>query len=151
MGKLTPQARFLILQRIDELLELEKTGQDVSKELQDCGDLLGSSEKPKEYRPAGIPENVYQKYLKMALQLDIPARVFKDRLRAGKDPEEAATTPYYQKSHPEEHFLRMADQHGISRNTYHWRRRRGWTAAKAATWPIKEPGGKKNQKMEGPK
>ena len=141
MVKLTRSQRLAILDQINDLLMLDSLGFDVADELVECGTQLGwTDDKPTPIHLQGdITEEEFHKYLIVAKQKDIPVRVYKDRLRRGKPPKEAATIPYFKKvdQRPsEEEFVKLAARNGINSNTYRWRRRRGWSKEAAATMPL---------------
>lgn len=140
MTKLTPDEkktkRKAILELIDLLLKLDAIGWDVDMQLRACGEALCSDYRP-QYRPEGVTLYEYHYYLEIAKQHDVPVKVYKDRLRRLKHPSVAATTPYFKISdHPEKRFLEIAAENGVSSNTYHYRRRRGWSQEKAAHTPV---------------
>lgn len=143
MTKLTAAERLKILQTIDLLLLLDATGWDVKNSLIQCGDMLGSDERPK-YMPKNLSFNSYEKHLRIAKRNNIPQRVFNDRLRRGKPPMQAASTPYLKKNGEQDApFLAIAKQNDISVQTYHWRRRKGWSRENACTIPLQKE--KKNR------
>lgn len=55
------------------------------------------------------------------------------RLESGWTEEEAVTTPVGEKRNSEREWIELAASNGIGYQTYHGRRRRGWTREKAAT------------------
>lgn len=91
------ERRRHILNEINLLLALDATGWPCDIELRKAGDKLGSDEKPG-YMPNDLSLEDFEKWLKIAKQNDIPAAIFKDRLRRHKTPEQAATKPYKKRS-----------------------------------------------------
>lgn len=153
MGKLNRSQRLVILEQINRLLIMDSLGFDVAAELVQCGYQLGWTDdtpKPQHFQ-GDVTEEEFQQYLKLAKEKQIPVRVYKDRLRRGKDPKEAATTPYEKREQgKEEQHIRVALQNGISRNTYWWRRRRKWPPEKAATMPLVQQNETRKKKEPDP-
>lgn len=140
MGKLTraekAELRKPIYELINMLLELDASGWPMDDHLKACGDALCFDDRP-QYRPEDLSDIDYFFYLEIAKKNGIPVRVYKDRLRRNKPAAEAATKPYFKKDEqPEKEYMDIAAELGISANTYHYRRRRGWTKEKAAYTPL---------------
>lgn len=90
------QIRKKVFCQLELLFELHNSGWPVDAKLRDCGDLLAPGEKH-DYMPEGMNFEELEHFLRLAKRNDVPARVFKDRLRLGKLPVEAATKPYTKK------------------------------------------------------
>lgn len=85
-----------LFQELHWLFLLNSTGWNVDSKLRDVGHKLAPDEKH-DYMPEEMTFEQLDYYLRMAKNFNVPARVFKDRLRLNHPPLQAATKPYIRK------------------------------------------------------
>lgn len=128
-----------VCEEIHKLFCREAKGENVDKQLRECGRKLGWFDRPL-FLPEDIATEDYIAGLEIIEQNNIPLLVYKNRIRRGKDPIEAASDPYAPHNQhiksDDFAYIEQAEKNGISANTYAVRKRRGWTNEQASTLPL---------------